>query len=80
MANQGFGFPKVLGGAAFFSSAIAIGTTDAVFNISGGYWVISAIVGGLIGWGVAHGEVGAGGGVVASAALLFAFSLFMGMS
>lgn len=74
------GVNRTLGGPAFIAAAIAIGTTDAVLNLSGGNWIITGIVGGLIGWGAAHSQPGAGGGVVASAAVLFALAVFIGMS
>lgn len=71
-----FGVNKTLGGAAFFTSAIAAAAVDTAFFESG-IWFISALIAGLVGWGIAQSEPGAGGMVVVLAALVFAFTLYM---
>lgn len=72
------GINKTLGGAAFIASTIAVGTSDAMFNMFGNP-IVTGLIGGVAGWGIAQSQPGAGGGVVAMAALLFAFSLYMGL-
>jgi hypothetical protein len=40
--------------------------------------LITGIIGGIIGWGIAHSQPGAGGGVVVLSGLALAFVFFAG--
>ncbi|MEO1046382.1 MAG: hypothetical protein AAFX04_13145 [Pseudomonadota bacterium] len=71
------GVKRTVAGAAFIFSALAVGIIDARFGITD-IPLITGIVGGIIGWGIAHSAPGAGGGIVALSGLALALIIFAG--